>query len=101
MSADPRTLSVGQQAGSSARFDVVVAGALLVASSPVLLAGWLAATVETRQNGLFRQVRIGRDGEPFEVLKIRTMRAVDGRRHDGHHRGTTSGSPAAAPGCAG
>jgi lipopolysaccharide/colanic/teichoic acid biosynthesis glycosyltransferase len=87
MSAEPHTLSSRQEAAKRL-LDVVVSGAVLVATSPVLLVGWLAATLETRQNGLFRQVRIGRDGTPFEVLKLRTMRAVDGidttvtTRHD-------------------
>jgi lipopolysaccharide/colanic/teichoic acid biosynthesis glycosyltransferase len=77
MSAEPRTLNA-RQAVAKRLLDVVVSGALLAATSPVLLVGWVAATVETRQNGLFRQVRIGRDGTPFEVMKLRTMRAVDG-----------------------
>jgi lipopolysaccharide/colanic/teichoic acid biosynthesis glycosyltransferase len=87
MSAEPHTLSSRQEAARRL-LDVVVSGAVLVATSPALLVGWLAATLETRQNGLFRQVRIGRDGTPFEVLKLRTMRAVDGidttvtTRHD-------------------
>jgi lipopolysaccharide/colanic/teichoic acid biosynthesis glycosyltransferase len=87
MSADPQTLS-GRQEAAKRALDVVVSGVVLVASSPLLLVGWLAATVETRQNGLFRQVRIGRDGTPFEVIKLRTMRTVDGvdttvtTRHD-------------------
>jgi lipopolysaccharide/colanic/teichoic acid biosynthesis glycosyltransferase len=87
MSVEPQTLS-GRQEAAKRALDVVVSGVVLVASSPLLLVGWLAATVETRQNGLFRQVRIGRDGTPFEVLKLRTMRAVDGidttvtTRHD-------------------
>jgi lipopolysaccharide/colanic/teichoic acid biosynthesis glycosyltransferase len=87
MSAEPHTLSSRQEAAKRL-LDVVVSGAVLVATSPALLVGWLAATLETRQNGLFRQVRIGRDGTPFEVLKLRTMRAVDGidttvtTRHD-------------------
>ena len=87
MSAEPHTLSSRQEAAKRV-LDVVVSAGVLVATSPVLLAGWLAATLETRQNGLFRQVRIGRDGTPFEVMKLRTMRAVDGvdttvtTRHD-------------------
>lgn len=59
-------------------FDLVVAGVVLVVSSPLIAVAWVLATVDTRQNGLFRQLRIGRHGEPFEVLKIRTMRGSGG-----------------------
>jgi len=53
-----------------------VVGMLL--SWPVMLAAWLVATVETRRNGLYCQRRIGRDGQPFYVMKIRTMKPVGG-----------------------
>lgn len=83
----PRTLTA-RQAAAKRVVDVVLAGAVLVVTSPLMLLGWVAATVETRQNGLFRQVRIGRDGAAFEVIKLRSMRSVDGlgttvtTRHD-------------------
>jgi lipopolysaccharide/colanic/teichoic acid biosynthesis glycosyltransferase len=81
MSADtwvePCGLSVRQQAMKRA-FDLVVAAALLVLTSPLLLLGWIAAAVETRQSGIFRQLRVGRDGAPFELMKLRTMRSVPG-----------------------
>jgi lipopolysaccharide/colanic/teichoic acid biosynthesis glycosyltransferase len=78
MSTDrPHTLSA-RQAFAKRVFDLVVGGVILVLTSPLMLLGWVVATVETRRNGLFRQVRIGRDGMPFEVLKLRTMRPVDG-----------------------
>lgn len=35
---------------------------------------WLIATADTRSNGLFAQVRVGRHGKLFRVLKIKTMR---------------------------
>lgn len=54
-------------------FDVVVAVALLVTTWPAILIGWIAATVETRVSGLFRQTRVGLGGDTFEVLKLRTM----------------------------
>ena len=57
-------------------FGASVVGLLL--SWPLMLAAWMVATVETRRNGLFRQQRIGKDGEPFQVLKIRTMKPVGG-----------------------
>jgi len=88
MSVDARGALNARQAAAKRLLDVLVAGAGLVATSPLLLVGWAAATVETRQNGLFRQVRIGRDGVPFEVMKLRSMRSVDGvdttvtTRHD-------------------
>lgn len=39
---------------------------------------WIVASIDTRQNGLFIQTRVGRDGRPFPLLKIRTMRNVAG-----------------------
>lgn len=55
-------------------FDLVVASALLLVTWPVMVLAWIVASFDTRANGLFRQTRIGRDGQPFRVLKIRTMR---------------------------
>lgn len=67
-----------RQAAIKRCFDIIVAGLSLIASSPVLLVGWIAATVSTRRNGIFRQIRVGRDGKSFQVLKLRTMRSVPG-----------------------
>ena len=56
-------------------FDLVAAGAGLV------LLGWaipVLAALAARSaggTGLFRQVRVGRDGRHFEIVKLRTMRA--------------------------
>lgn len=54
-------------------FDVIFASIGLFFLSPVILFAFIVASLDTRQNGLFCQVRIGRFGEPFSVLKIRTM----------------------------
>lgn len=59
-------------------FDLVVGGAALVVTAPVMAAGVVAATVSTREWGVFSQERIGRDGQPFHVRKVRSMRRVDG-----------------------
>jgi lipopolysaccharide/colanic/teichoic acid biosynthesis glycosyltransferase len=55
--------------------DVTVAGTLLLVLAPLL--GVLALLVRATSTGpaLFRQIRIGRNGRPFVVLKLRTMRA--------------------------
>lgn len=66
------------QAGIKRSVDLAMATLGLVAGSPVLAIAWLAATVDTRRNGLFRQTRVGVDGETFDVLKIRTMRGGAG-----------------------
>jgi exopolysaccharide biosynthesis polyprenyl glycosylphosphotransferase len=57
--------------------DVVVAGAALVALSPVLAACALAVRYEGGPGIIFRQVRVGIDGRPFEVLKFRSLKPVD------------------------
>ncbi len=53
--------------------DVAVAGAGLVAVSPFLALAGLAVKLEDRGPVLFRQVRVGKDGVDFELLKLRTM----------------------------
>ena len=53
--------------------DLAVASAALIILSPVLLACTLAIKLESPGGALFRQRRVGRDGEPFEVLKFRSM----------------------------
>lgn len=56
------------------RLTDLVGGILLVVLlSPVLLAGAMAVLITDGRPVLFRQTRIGRDGRPFELLKLRTM----------------------------
>jgi lipopolysaccharide/colanic/teichoic acid biosynthesis glycosyltransferase len=62
-------------------FDIVVAGGALLVASPVLLAAMLAIRVESRGGAIYRQRRVGKDGRPFDVLKLRTM--VTGAEHMG------------------
>ena len=60
-------------------FDIVAAGALLLVASPII---GVAAIFIRREDGgpvLFRQIRVGRDGDTFELLKLRTMN-VDAER---------------------
>jgi lipopolysaccharide/colanic/teichoic acid biosynthesis glycosyltransferase len=53
--------------------DVAVATVGLVVSSPVLLLAALAIRLETRGPVLYRQRRVGKDGELFDLFKLRTM----------------------------
>ena len=56
-------------------FDVVVGGLLLIALAPVLLIGALCVLIDSGRPIFYRQVRIGRGGAPFTIVKLRTMRA--------------------------
>ena len=53
--------------------DVLVAGAGLVLTSPLLAAAAVATRIESGSPVLYRQTRVGQDGEDFELLKLRTM----------------------------
>jgi lipopolysaccharide/colanic/teichoic acid biosynthesis glycosyltransferase len=53
--------------------DIVVAGLVLILASPVLLACVIAIRLETHGHPIYRQRRVGRDGAPFELWKLRTM----------------------------
>jgi lipopolysaccharide/colanic/teichoic acid biosynthesis glycosyltransferase len=53
--------------------DILVAGTLLFALSPLLLAIALAVRIETGGPSLFRQRRVGRGLREFTMLKFRTM----------------------------
>ena len=54
-------------------FDRVVASFLLVLTGPLLLSLIVAVRLDSAGPGLFRQVRSGRHGQPFKMVKLRTM----------------------------
>jgi len=55
-------------------FDLVVAGVALIILSPLMLLVALAIWIEDRGPIFYRQVRMGLDGKPFDILKFRSMR---------------------------
>jgi lipopolysaccharide/colanic/teichoic acid biosynthesis glycosyltransferase len=57
----------------SRALDVAIASVALAVSSPVLAVAMLAVRLETHGSPVYRQRRVGRDGVPFEMLKLRTM----------------------------
>jgi lipopolysaccharide/colanic/teichoic acid biosynthesis glycosyltransferase len=53
--------------------DALLAALLLVVLSPLLLAAVVAIRLESRGPAIYRQRRVGKDGVPFELWKLRTM----------------------------
>jgi len=66
------------QAALKRVFDAGAAAVGLAFLWPVIAIAIILARKDTGASGLFRQQRIGRDGKPFIVIKIRTMRAIAG-----------------------
>jgi lipopolysaccharide/colanic/teichoic acid biosynthesis glycosyltransferase len=59
--------------GLKRALDVVGGGLLLVVVAPLLVCAALAVRLTSPGSAMFRQVRLGRDGRPFVMLKLRTM----------------------------
>ncbi|WP_119354819.1 TIGR03013 family XrtA/PEP-CTERM system glycosyltransferase [Azohydromonas sediminis] len=56
-------------------FDVVCALVLLSLALPVMVVTAIAIKLESRGPVFYRQVRVGYNGKPFEVIKFRSMRS--------------------------
>jgi lipopolysaccharide/colanic/teichoic acid biosynthesis glycosyltransferase len=78
-------------AGDRARrvFDIAVAGTALGALSPFLGGALVAIRLESPGSPIYRQRRVGKDGRPFDVLKLRTM--VTGAEHIGRGLAVSEG----------
>jgi lipopolysaccharide/colanic/teichoic acid biosynthesis glycosyltransferase len=61
--------------------DILLSATALLLASPLLAVAVLAIRLESAGHPIYRQRRVGRDGRPFDVLKLRTM--VDGAEHIG------------------
>ncbi|MEU3981359.1 sugar transferase [Streptomyces sp. NPDC026672] len=88
-----RPLDLGtRQRGSAGKrvLDVLVSGALLVLSGPVLLGCAAVLRLTDGPGVVFRQERIGKDGRPFTLLKFRTHRPVD--EHEAATRWSVAGA---------
>ena len=55
-------------------FDVLVSAAMLVVLAPVLVVAAVLVAGTSLGGVFYRQTRVGRDGRPFELWKLRTMR---------------------------
>jgi exopolysaccharide biosynthesis polyprenyl glycosylphosphotransferase len=54
--------------------DIVVSTFVLIVTSPILVTAAIVIKLTDGGPVLFRQVRIGQDGRPFVILKLRSMR---------------------------
>ena len=54
-------------------FDVVVAGLALLLTLPIVAIAAVAIKLDSKGPVFFRQARVGKDGELFEMIKLRSM----------------------------
>ena len=68
--------SSGRRISSAGKrlFDIAVSGFILALTLPVILLTAVAVKLESRGPAFFRQRRVGLYGQPFEILKLRSMR---------------------------
>lgn len=68
--------SSGRMLSSAAKrvFDVTASGVLLALTFPIIALFAVLVKLDTRGPAFFRQTRVGLYGEPFTVLKLRSMR---------------------------
>jgi exopolysaccharide biosynthesis polyprenyl glycosylphosphotransferase len=73
-------------------FDIVAAGAGLLALTPVLAAAAIAIKLDSRGPVFFKQARHGRSGRTFRIVKFRTMVAdAEDKRFELAHLNTMEG----------
>ena len=72
-------------------FDVLGSAALLLLLSPLIAVLALLVRLRLGRPILFRQVRPGIGGKPFELIKFRTMHNADGRHQTDAQRLTSLG----------
>jgi lipopolysaccharide/colanic/teichoic acid biosynthesis glycosyltransferase len=53
--------------------DLCFASLILTVAAPVMALAWALVRLTSRGPGFYSQARVGRDGEPFVILKLRTM----------------------------
>jgi len=66
-------MRTGWRPGAKRLFDMVVAGMVLLLTLPIVAAAAIAIKFSSSGPVLFRQPRVGCDGNLFEMIKLRTM----------------------------
>ena len=69
-----RNSVTGLQAFVKRGMDIIIAVLTLIVLSPLMLLTALAIRLDSPGPVLYRQVRLGRNGKPFSILKFRSMR---------------------------
>ena len=59
-------------------FDIFLSLIGLIILWPVILIAWIIASIETKSNGMFSQIRVGENGKLFKIYKIKTMKDKKG-----------------------
>lgn len=67
----PRTGPVGRAATRA--LDLLIGGLGALLSAPLVALAALAIRLESPGHPIYRQTRVGKDGRPFEIYKLRTM----------------------------
>ena len=81
------SLALARASSSGKRaFDIVASGLMFIATLPIMLLTAVTILFVSRGRGtvIYRQVRVGRNGEPFQMYKFRSMREDaegDGKAH--------------------
>ncbi|HEX4980365.1 MAG TPA: sugar transferase, partial [Ilumatobacteraceae bacterium] len=63
----------GWRAAAKRAFDIAIAIVALIATIPVVAVTAIANRLKSPGPVFFRQIRVGRDGQEFEIIKLRTM----------------------------
>jgi lipopolysaccharide/colanic/teichoic acid biosynthesis glycosyltransferase len=75
--------------------DLIIAGLGTALSAPVIAVLAAAIRRESRGSAIYRQARVGKDGTPFSIYKLRTM--VDGAEFTGAGLAITEGDDRITP----
>lgn len=54
-------------------FDIAVSATALIVLSPLLIVAMVAIVIESPGSPIYRQRRVGKDGVPFDLIKLRSM----------------------------
>ena len=59
-------------------FDFSLAFIAIILCLPIILFAWILASIDTKSNGFFLQLRVGMHGKGFKLIKIKTMIPIEG-----------------------